>query len=85
MTLWNRKKIDLKAKEDVRVGYFVRIKKVDEEVETKVKAVFGDVETVESLADEYAFLTKVMKERHFKEKVNDLGEMQIISKIRVQE
>ena len=85
MTIWNRKKIDLKAKEDVRVGYFVRIKKEDEEVEAKVKAVFGEVEAVEGLANEYAFLTKVMKERHFKEKINDLGEMQIISKIRVQE
>jgi len=85
MTIWNRKKIDLKAKEDVRVGYFVRIKKEDEEVEAKVKAVFGEVEAVEGLANEYAFLTKVMKERHFKEKINDLGEIQIISKIRIQE
>ena len=85
MTIWNRKKIDLKAKENVRVSYFVRIKKEDEEVEAKVKAVFGEVETLEGLSDEYAFLTQVMKERHFKEKVSDLGEMQIISIIRLQE
>lgn len=85
MTIWNREKIELKAKEDVKVGYFVRIKKEDEEVEAQVKAVFGEVEAIDGLADEYAFITKVMKERHFAEKINDLGEMQIISKIRVQE
>lgn len=85
MTIWNREKIELKAKEDVKVGYFVRVKKEDEEVEAKVKAVFGEVEAIDGLADEYAFITKVMKERHFAEKINDLGEMQIISKIRVQE
>lgn len=85
MTIWNREKIELKAKEDVKVGYFVRIKKEDEEVEAQVKAVFGEVEAIDGLADEYAFITKVMKERHFAEKMNDLGEMQIISKIRVQE
>lgn len=83
MTIWNKGKIDLKAKEDVRTSYFVRIKK-DEEVEEKVKAVFGEVEVVDGLADEYAFMTRVMKEKHFTEKMNDLGEIQIISSIRVQ-
>lgn len=85
MTIWNREKIDLKAKEDVRTSYFVRIKKEDEQVAEKVKAVFGEVEVVEGLADEYAFRTKVMKERQFTEKINDLGEIQITSKIRIQE
>lgn len=83
MTIWNKEKIDLKAKEDVRTSYFVRIKK-DEEVEEKVKAVFGEVDVVDGLADEYAFMTRVMKEKHFTEKMNDLGEIQIISSIRVQ-
>lgn len=83
MTIWNKEKIDLKAKEDVRTSYFVRIKK-DEEVEKKVKAVFGEVDVVDGLADEYAFMTRVMKEKHFTEKMNDLGEIQIISSIRVQ-
>lgn len=85
MTIWNREKIDLKAKEDVRTSYFVRIKKEDAQVEEKVKAVFGEVEVVEGLADEYVFRTKVMKERQFTEKMNDLGEIQIISKIRIKE
>lgn len=83
MTIWNKEKIDLKAKEDVRTSYFVRIKK-DEEVEEKVKAVFREVDVVDGLADEYAFMTRVMKEKHFTEKMNDLGEIQIISSIRVQ-
>lgn len=85
MTIWNREKIELKAKEDVRTCYFVRIKKEDEALETKVKAVFGEVKAIEGLDDEYTFVTNVMKERHFSEKMNDLGEVQIISKIRVQE
>lgn len=85
MTIWNREKIELKAKEDVRTCYFVRIKKEDEALETKVKAVFGEVKTIEGLDDEYTFVTNVMKERHFSEKMNDLGEVQVISKIRVQE
>ena len=85
MTIWNREKIELKAKEDVRTCYFVRIKKEDEALETKVKAVFGEVKAIDGLDDEYTFVTNVMKERHFSEKMNDLGEVQIISKIRVQE
>ena len=84
MTLWNREKVELKAKEDVRTSYFVRIKKEDDALETKVKAVFGDVKTIEGLEDEYAFVTEVMKERHFSERIKDLGEMPIISKIRIQ-
>lgn len=85
MTIWNREKIELKAKEDVKTGYFVRIKKEDESLETKVKAVFGEVKVIESLEDEYTFVTNVMKEISFSEKINDLGEVQIISKIRIQE
>lgn len=85
MTIWNREKVDLKAKEDVRVSYFVRIVKDDEGTEAKVREVFGDVSPVDSLSDEYAFITKVMKEKHFAEKITNLGDLQIISKIRVQE
>lgn len=85
MTIWNREKMDLKAKEEVRVGYFVRIKADDEEVEEKVRAVFGEVEVIDGLDSEYAFVTKVMKERQFAEKINDLGEVQIVSTIRIQE
>lgn len=85
MTLWNREKIELKAKEDVRTSYFVRIKKEDDTIETKVKAVFGEVKTIDGLEGEYAFVTEVMKERNFAERMNDLGEMTILSKIRIQE
>ena len=85
MTLWNRNKIELKAKEEVKTSYFVRIKKDDETLQEKVKAVFGEVKEIESLEDEYAFITQVMKERQFSERMNDLGEMCVISKIRIQE
>lgn len=85
MTIWNREKIELKAKEDIRTCYFVRIKKEDEAIEAKVKAVFGEVKAIDGLKDECAFVTNVMKEISFSEKINDLGEVQIISKIRIQE
>ncbi|MBE6022126.1 MAG: homoserine dehydrogenase [Cellulosilyticum sp.] len=85
MTIWNREKIELKAKEDVRIAYFVRIERVDEGIEARINEVFGEVEEVEALAGEYAFITNVMKEKHFAEKIEALGDVKVISKIRVQE
>ena len=85
MTIWNREKIDLKAKEDVRVTYFVRLEKADEGLETRVCEIFGEVKEVEALNGEYAFVTRVMKEKHFAEKLEALGDVKVLSKIRVQE
>ena len=85
MTIWNREKIDLKAKEDVRVGYFVRLKKDDEGLKTSVDEVFGEVKEVEALDGEYAFVTRVMKEKHFAQKIEALGDVVVLNKIRVQE
>ena len=85
MTIWNREKIDLKAKEDVRVAYFVRLKKDDEGLKTSVDEVFGEVKEVEALDGEYAFVTRVMKEKHFAQKIEALGDVVVLNKIRVQE
>ena len=85
MTIWNREKIDLKAKEDVLVAYFVRLEKVDEGLKTRVNEIFGEVKEVEALNGEYAFITRVMKEKHFAQKLEALGEINVLSQIRVQE
>lgn len=85
MTIWNREKIDLKAKEDVRVSYFVRLAKEDEGIDARVQGVFGEVKIIEPLPGEFAFVTRVMKEKHFVQKIEALGNVKVISKIRVQE
>ena len=85
MTIWNREKIELKAKEEVKVSYFVRLEKVDEGIEARVKEIFGEVKEVEALSEEYAFVTEVMTEQSFAEKVEALKDVEVISKIRVQE
>lgn len=85
MTIWNREKVDLKVKEEIRAAYFVRLKKEDEGIATKVEEVFGKVKVIEALADEYAFVTYTMKEKQFADKLEALDEVQVISKIRIQE
>ncbi|MBP3887272.1 MAG: homoserine dehydrogenase [Cellulosilyticum sp.] len=85
MTIWNREKIDLKAKEDVRVAYFVRLENADAGLGERVNEIFGEVKQVEALNGEYAFVTRVMKEKHFSEKLEALSDVKVLSKIRVQE
>lgn len=85
MTIWNREKIDLKAKEDVRVGYFVRVKKVDAGVEARIKEAFDEIQEVEALPGEYAFVTRVMKEKHFAQKLGTMKDVKVLSKIRIQD
>lgn len=85
MTIWNREKIELKAKEDVRVAYFVRVHKGDAGVEARVKEAFGEIQEVEALPGEYAFVTSVMQEKHFAQKLAMLENVEVISKIRIQE
>ena len=84
MTIWNREKVELKAKDDVRVGYFVRLAKTDAAIKDRVNEVFGEVEEIDPLEGEYAFVTRVMKEKHFVEKVEALGDVKVLSKIRMQ-
>lgn len=84
MTIWNREKIELIDKEEVSVSYFVRIKQDNEVIETKVEEVFGKVKVVKGLENEYAFVTPQMKEKYFAQKLEALGELQVVSQIRVQ-
>ena len=47
--------------------------------------IFGEVREVEAINNEYAFITRVMKEKHFEQKLEALREIEVLSKIRVQE
>lgn len=85
MTIWNREKVELKARGDVRVGYFVRVAKVDEGIKSRIEEIFGEVREVEAINNEYAFITRVMKEKHFEQKLEALREIEVLSKIRIQE
>lgn len=49
MTIWNREKVELKARGDVRVGYFVRVAKVDEGIKSRIEEIFGEVREVEAI------------------------------------
>lgn len=84
MTIWNREKIELMPKEDVKVSYFIRIKKEHEGAEREVEEIFGKVKPLKALDGEYAFVTETMEERQFAEKLGRMGEIRVISKIRMQ-
>ena len=69
MTIWDPNKMILGDKSEFACKFFVREKDtVDAE---QRKAVFGDVKfvTVDGVSGEYAFLTDVMKESVFEEKI----------------
>ncbi len=62
ITFWSREKIDLKDKDEVKVSYFIRVQDEDGLAENKVKEAFKEIQPVEALSREYAFITEVMTE-----------------------
>ena len=84
MCFWEDEDVKLASIDNVSRKFFVRAdkSKADEE---KVKEVFGNVEfvSVASITDEVAFVTEVMTEKEFKEKVESLNA--VISRIRIEE
>lgn len=83
ITLWNKEKVSLKPIHEVKVTYFVRL--VDElETSKKVSEVFGEIKEVEALQGEYAFTTNQMTEKAFAACMQELGKVQVLSKIRMQ-
>ena len=82
ITLWSREKIDLKDKDEVKVSYFIRVQDEDGLAENKVKEAFKAIESVEALSGEYAFITEVMTEGDFAKRLEKLGDLTIMSKVR---
>ena len=84
MCFWEDEDVKLASIDSVSRKFFVRADKAKAD-EAKVKAVFGNVEfvTVDSITNEVAFVTEVLTEKAFKEKVEELGA--VISRIRIEE
>lgn len=83
-TSWNQEKVILKADDEVKSTYFIRVRASEEQTADKVQEVFGKVEAIDALKGEYAFITPELAEKVFKAKMGELGRMQILSKLRVQ-
>ncbi len=84
ITLWSREKIDLKDKDEVKVSYFIRVQDEDGLAENKIKEAFKVIEPVEALSGEYAFITEVMTEGDFAKRLEKLGDLTIMSKVRTE-
>ena len=79
MTNWSTHKLELADFEEVSHRFFVRVDEVEKEAAAKA---FGQVEEVNAnVAGEYAFITKLMTEKEFKEKAVALSSMR--NRIRV--
>ncbi len=81
MTIWSAEKKKLGDIEDFSCAYFVRVK--GSNMEEAVEQAFGSVKFVkadENLSSETAFVTGVMKEKEFKEKIKGFD---LITRIRM--
>ncbi len=81
-TIWAPEKLSLVEVDDAINMFFVRVSGSKADNEEKVKAAFGQVETVDAgFADEYAFITDEITEGAYKKAAEQLGN--VINKIRV--
>lgn len=81
-TIWAPEKLSLVETDDAVNMFFVRVSGSKADNEEKVKAAFGQVETVDAgFADEYAFITDEITEGAYKKAAEQLGN--VINKIRV--
>ena len=84
ITFWSREKIDLKDKDEVKVSYFIRVQDEDGLAENKVKEAFKEIQPVEALSREYAFITEVMTEGEFAKRLGKPSDLTIMSKVRTE-
>lgn len=64
--VWSSSKLGLNDFNDIQNSFFVRVEGSKEDVESKVKDVFGNVEEISiGKSTEYAFVTNVIKEGDF--------------------
>ena len=83
MTIWSTKKLELASIDEASHRFFVRLSGEKAANESAVAGLFGDVEevTAEGVTGEYAFITKEMTEKAFKDPSLKLPSM--VSRIRV--
>lgn len=79
--IWSKDKLELGSIDDFKHAFFVRVPA--DVAQEDVKKSFGDISivTLEEMKDEYAFVTPVMKEKDFQNKVKDFKS--VISVIRM--
>lgn len=82
MTFWSRKKLELANINNAKSKFFVRIYGGKENMD-KIESLFGTVKVVEvpQLKDEFGFVTEVLSEKEYKEKVAHFDN--IINMIRI--
>ena len=85
MSFWSSKKLELTSTEHAACKFFVRVKGSQSELLDQIKASFGEVKVIalDSLTDEFGFVTTQMTEKEYKEAAQNFE--QIISMIRVKE
>lgn len=83
MTFWSSRKLALTDVKAVEHRFFVRMSDCDEEIKEKIQKEFGIIEEikVQSIKNEYAFLTGYLSEAQYEEKAERIG--RVISRIRV--
>ncbi|MDF2541216.1 MAG: hypothetical protein K0S47_934 [Herbinix sp.] len=80
-TIWSSKKLELTDVNKVKHRFFVRVVK-QENIKDLVQQLFGEVEEVivDTILDEYAFITSMQSEEQFNQKKENL---QVLNAIRV--
>ncbi len=84
VTLWDKEKIALKEKSEVKVRYFIRMDNKENKAMQVVKDGFGNIEEVDSIDGEYAFITDLISEGEFAERMTLVQGINILSKIRIE-
>ena len=82
-TNWSSRDLELMDLDDVEGRFFVR---VSDTTMDEVEKAFGDVQTIEpdDLPDEFGFITPVMKQAEYKEKISKLTG-KVLAMIRVKD
>lgn len=82
MCFWDAEEVQLISKDEVQRKFFVRVKKG---FENKVDEVFGKVDRIclDELKEEFGFITSVMSEKEFEDKLSKIDG--IITRIRIEE
>ena len=85
MCFWDAEDVKLISKDQVARKFFVRVTKDSGKAEARVKEVFGETEIlrVEGMDQEFGFVTEVMPEKVFEEKLAKLPG--VITRIRIEE
>lgn len=82
MCFWSREKVALEPYEGCKATYFVRLKGNAVSNEQRVQEAFGKVECITPLKeDEYVFITERAPIQELEEKLNNLKDIEVISKI----